>query len=370
MSLAEGQTSQLSEVIYLIKKIESVSIPPGLKEKIEVMLKRLRRMARQGQMAGEYESIAKYIDWCLSIPWNKRTQDNLDLNNAKAVMDSIHYSHEEIKQIVLEYLAILNRKTQAGETNYSSPVLAFVGVQGSGKTSLARAIAQALGRPFYRIALGAIGSSKELRGTPSEQLTGEPGQIIRALATSGSMNPVVLLDEFDKVAGSKASRTDFMAILLEILDPQQNQTFRDWYIDYPVDLSKILFIATANKLKTVTRELLDRLEIIQFPDYTPEVKAVIAKNYLYPQVLSYAGLQPQELQITDDAWPTIVQVYGKDAGVRRLERNLQKLARRTVKQIVLGQIQSLVVDANVAQQLAGDALPSIEDVRGLDYTGI
>jgi ATP-dependent Lon protease len=182
------------------------------------------------------------------------------------------------------------------------------------------------------------------------------------------MNPVILLDEFDKVSGSEKVRSDFMAILLEILDPQQNQTFRDLYIDYPVDLSKILFIATANKLNTVSRELLDRLEVIQFEDYNKEEKVVIAKRYLYPQVLEYAGLQPQEFQFTEEAWPVIIDIFGRDPGVRRLERNLQRLARKAIKQIILGQAQSVTMTPDLARQYSDEALPSIEKIRDLDYT--
>lgn len=362
------QTTQLSEVLYLIKKIEKENIPEALREKIEVKLKRLRRMARQGQMSGEYESVAKYIDWCLKVPWLQYNQDNLDLQNAKQVMDSMHYAHEDTKEVILEYLAILNRKNQLQAQDYISPVLAFVGVQGAGKTSLAKAIATSLGRPFYRISMGALGSGKELRGSPPESESGEPGQIIQSLANCGSMNPVILLDEFDKLSGSSEVRSDFMAILLEILDPQQNTNFRDHYIDYPVDLSKILFIATANKLSTVSRELLDRLEVIKFEDYNKQEKIVIAQKYLYPQVLEYAGLQQQEFQITSNAWPIIIDIFGQDPGVRRLERNLQRISRKAIKQIILGQTQTVTITPEVAQQYADEALPSIENIRNLDYT--
>ncbi len=368
MKTAADQTTQLAEVLYLKKKLEGAQIPEGLKEKIDVMLKRLRRMARQGQSSGEYESVAKYIDWSLSVPWSKYTQDNLDLANAKQVMDQMHYSHENVKQVILEYLAILNRKTQLGDTEYTSPVLAFVGVQGGGKTSLAKAIAHALGRSFTRISLGAVGSSSELRGVPYEDVSGEPGQVVKAMVRSQAMNPVILLDEFDKVSGSEAARKDFMAIMLELLDPQQNKTFRDHYVDFPVDLSKVLFIATANSFKPLSRELLDRLEIIQFEDYTLDEKVVIAKQFLFPQVLEYAGLKPEEMQITDEAWPILVRSYGQDMGVRRLERNLQKLSRGILKRIIQGEISNQVIDANNAGEFAEDKLPEIAEIQDIDYT--
>lgn len=362
------QTTQLAEVIYLLKKLEGARLPEGLREKIDIMLKRLRRMARQGQSAGEYEAVAKYIDWCMSIPWGKNVDDNLDLQNAKSVMDARHYSHDDVKGLILEFLAIMKRKTQLTDTNYSAPVLAFVGVQGSGKTTLAMAIAEALGRPFFRISLGAIGRSSELRGSPHAHFSGQPGQIIRCLVGSQCMNPVILLDEFDKVSGQEAMRKDFMAIMLEILDPQQNKTFRDWYIDYPVDLSKVLFIATANRFTTVARELLDRMEVVEFTDYTMDIKERIARDYLYPQALHYAGLQSGELQITEEAWPILVNAFGQDLGVRRLERNLQRVARKVIKRIITGEVTQVTIDAQNAQEFAKDALPAIEEIRHIDYT--
>ncbi len=362
------QTTQLSEVLYLTTKLEEANVPEDLKEKILLKIKRLRRMARQGQSAGEYESVAKYMDWCLSIPWGYYIKDNIDLVTAKRVMDSIHYGSEDVKAVVLEYLSMLTRKYQLKETKYSSPVLAFIGVQGSGKTSLARAIATALGRPFYRISLGALGHASELRGSPSENIGAEPGSILRSIAKAQCMNPVILLDEFDKISGESASRKDFMAIMLELLDPEQNTSFRDWYIDYPVDLSKVLFIATANRFTTISRELLDRLEFIEFNDYKLEEKAIIAKYYLFPKVLQYAGLDQEELIIKEEAWPTLVTVFGKEQGVRRLERNLQKLARGVLKKIVMEEVTSITIDKENVGEYIKNALPEIEAVRQIDYT--
>jgi len=363
-----GETTQLAEVLYLLKKLEGAVIPEGLKEKIDVMLKRLRRMARQGQLAGEYEATAKYIDWVLAVPWGKTTTDNLNLDNAKKIMDERHYAHDDVKERILEYLAIIQRKLSVGQKMYNAPVLAFVGVQGAGKTTLAKAIAESLGRSFYRISLGGLGDASELRGVPYSAVSAQPGQIVRALAQTKSMNPVILLDEFDKVSGHDAVRKDYMAILLEILDPQQNQTFRDLYIDYPLDLSKIIFIATANSFKPLSRELLDRLEIISFPDYTLPEKEAIAKKFLYPTILQYAGLRPEELQVADDAWPILTQAFATDQGVRRLERNLQMVARKAIKQIVTGKIKAAYIDAGVARALAQQVLPSIDEVQEVDYT--
>ena len=362
------QTTQLAEVLYLTEKLDNANIPPGLKDKISIQIKRLRRMARQGQYAGEYETIAKYVDWCLHVPWYSTIPDNLDLNSAKKIMDQFHYGSEDVKSVVLEYLAVLTRKNEMQDTHFSTPVLAFIGVQGAGKTCLAQAIAKALGRPFHRISLGALGHASELRGSPLENLSAQPGSIVRAIIRSKVMNPVILLDEFDKVSGNVAARQDFMAIMLEILDPAQNTTFRDWYIDYPIDLSKVLFIATANRFTTIARELLDRLEFIEFDDYSMEEKTVIAKHYLFPKVLKYAGLKDTELIITDDAWKILTQAYGKEMGVRRLERNLQKLARGTIKEIIMGSTNKVKIDKSNAEKYASRALPHIEKVRSIDYT--
>ena len=362
------KTTQLSEVLYLTAKLDEADIPLDLKENISLKIKRLRRMARQGHAAGEYESVAKYIDWCLSIPWRHYIKDNIDLRSAKKVMDSLHYGSEDVKSVVLEYLAMLTRKYDLGDTKYSSPVLAFVGVQGSGKTCLARAIAAALGRPFYRISLGALGHASELRGSPSENLGAEPGSIVRSIVRARCMNPVILLDEFDKVSGDEGSRKDFMAIMLELLDPEQNSTFRDWYVDYPVDLSKILFIATANRFTTISRELLDRLEFIEFNDYSFEEKTIIAKYYLFPKVLQYAGLKKEEFVIDDDVWSELTKAFGKEQGVRRLERNLQKIARGALKRITMKESTTVRVHKGNVDKYAKQALPSIERVRGIDYT--
>ena len=368
MATKTEQTSQLSEVLYLQAKLEGAVIPEGLREKIDLKLKRLRRMARQGQSAGEYEPVAKYIDWALSVPWGRYVKDNLDPTQTRAMMDRMHYGSDAVKNTVMEYMAVMHRKNQIGDSTFNAPVLAFVGVQGAGKTSLAQAIAKSMGRPFYRIALGAVGTSRELRGSSAGDLSSGPGQIVKALVNSKCMNPVVLLDEFDKVSGDDAARTDFMAIMLEILDPKQNTTFRDWYIDYPVDLSKVLFITTANRFKTITRELLDRLEFIEFPDYSPQEKMIIAKNYLMPKVYTYAGLQPKELIIEDSAWPALVEKFGQDNGVRRLEQNLQKLARRVLKMIYMGKFKTLTINSQNVAQFTDQILPTIEEVRHKDFT--
>jgi len=362
------QTDQLSEVVFLLKKLDGALLPEGLKEQIKLKLKRLRRTARQGQLSGEYESVSKYIDWCLAVPWGRFVPDVTDIVNAKKQMDTLFFGRDDVKEVIMEYLSIIARKASMGKSDYVAPVLAFVGVQGAGKTTLAKAIAKVLGRPFFRIPLGAIGSSAEVRGMSPEVLSSQPGQIIRSLVKSGCCNPVILLDEFDKVSGNEDLRKDFMSMMLEILDPQQNYAFKDQYIDYPVDLSKVLFIITANRFTTISRELLDRLEIIEFMDYTPEEKTVIAKNFLFPKALDYAGLTVGELQIADDVWPLFTRTYGNSQGVRRYERNLQRLCRKTLKRIMLGEITSLVINSTNAESYVNDVMTDIETLRDIDYT--
>ncbi len=365
----EETTTQLAEVIQLVRKVDAATnLPEQLREKLDTILKRLRRMARQGLNSNDYESVAKYLDWVLAFPWGQYTEENLDLIKAREIMDKHHYGSVRVKEVVMEYLAILNRKLSSDNVEITSPVLAFVGVQGAGKTSLSKAIAKALNRPFIRISLGAIGDSSQLRGRSYTHEGADPGRIIKAISEAGCLNPVILLDEFDKVSGREDLRTDFMAIMLEILDPGQNKTFKDLYLDYPVDLSRVLFIATANSFTTISRELLDRLDIIRFEDYNMEEKAIIAKHFLFPGVLEYAGLQPNELQITDEAWAILTQSFGVDAGVRRYERNLQKLARKVAKKIVMGEVNQVIVDQNNAPQFAEDTLPSIKEIKDINYT--
>jgi len=362
------QTSQLSEIAYLRDKVQEARLPSDLKEKIDGKLKRLRRVARQGSSSEEYESVAKYIDTAVNVPWGRYVRDNTDLNVARQILDSNHYGSDHVKDTIMEYLALMKRKTQNGESDYAAPALAFVGVQGAGKTSLAKAIAKSLGRPFYRLSLGALASGTELRGSPSSSVNGSAGRILRALIKSKCMNPVILLDEFDKISGRKSDRSDFMAILLEILDPGQNSSFRDIYLDHPADLSKVLFIATANRFQTITRELLDRLEFIEFHDYSAAEKAIIAQRYLMPKVYKYSGLKSEELIIKEDAWPILVQAFGSDNGVRRLEQNLQELARRVLKAIYLGSVSHVEINASNAAQFTKQALPAVDDIRHNDYT--
>lgn len=346
---------EIVEIEILAKNVKKAAMPEGLREKALKMISRLRRMAKFGSYSGEYELIEKYIDWIIGIPWDKYTKDNLDLENAKEILDRHHYGLTDVKNRLLEYLAVakLNpyEHIETGEGDAGggyarmeklegsaqhAPIICFVGIQGIGKTSMAKSIAKALGRKFVRISLGAMGSVTDLKGQSRAFLDAEPGQIIKALGRTGVRNPLILLDEVDKVSAAEGRRADINAALLEILDPEQNHSFVDSYIDYPVDLSSVLFICTANTLATLSAALLDRLEIIRFSSYSDEEKEKIGKHYLLPKVLRACGLKQEQLEIAESVWPLVIRPLGFDAGVRQLERNITTICRKAAKMIVEG----------------------------------
>lgn len=345
---SEGE--EIAEIEGLAEKVAKVAMPEGLREKALKMIGRLRRMARFGSYSGEYELIEKYVDWIVQIPWDKFTEDNLDLVNARELLDRHHYGLADVKIRILEFLAVAqlqpyeqievkegyDKMKELKGSAQSAPILCFVGIQGIGKTSMAKSIAQALDRKFIRISLGAMGSVTDLKGQSRAFLDAEPGQIIKALVRTGVRNPLILLDEVDKVSAAEGRRADINAALLEILDPEQNHSFMDSYIDYPVDLSTVLFICTANTLATLSAALLDRLEIIRFSSYSDEEKEKIGKHYLLPKVLRACGLKQEQIEIAESVWPLIIRPLGFDAGVRQLERNITTICRKAAKMIVEG----------------------------------
>ena len=357
--VASGPNEAIEEIIVLEKKITDAQLPQPLEERLLRMVSRLKRMARHGSYSGEFELIDKYADWVTRIPWKVTTEDQLDLIHAREAMEKNHYGMKPVKELVLDYLAVMKLNIEKGKTidginpvidsaqlqgsSSHAPIICFVGLQGVGKTTMAKSIAQALGRKFVRISLGALGSVTQLRGQSRAYLDAEPGQIVKALVRTGTMNPVILLDELDKVSGQSGLLSDVMAALLEILDPEQNYAFSDHYIDFPIDLSKVMFIATANNLGTLSAALLDRLEVIRFTSYTDEEKISIAKDYLLKKVLEGTALVPEQLEIQDNVWPMIVRPLGFDAGIRQLERNLTSLCRHAARQIVEGKAQKIVV---------------------------
>src|SRR3990167_2080026 len=324
----------------------SVGMPPELLKRVKGMLDRLNRMAKLGGYTEGYDTLERYIDIIDSIPWSKRTTDNLDLSATKKLLDANHFGLEEVKDRILEYLstAILKGRS-VKEAISKSPILLFVGLHGIGKTTFAISLADALGRKFVRIAMGAIGSVLELRGRSKVFPEAEPGQIIKALVRSQTMNPLILLDEIDKSSGETGLRQDVMATLLEILDPNQNTSFRDHYVDHPVDLSQVLFVCTANGLGNLSTALLDRLEVIKMPAYTDYEKEVIAKDYLLPKVLKEAGLKEGELTFDPNLWGQVIRPLVFDSGIRSLNRTLEAIARKAAKEIVEEKLKSVHITA-------------------------
>ncbi len=352
-----------SEVKELESKLAGANLPIGLRENAMKSVQRLYRSAKFGTYSAEFPATEKYIDWVTRIPFGRVTEDNLDLKNAKAVMDRTHYGMETIKSIILDYLSImqLQRSKRGGKERGQSanaPVMLFLGLQGVGKTSIARSIAEAMGRKFIRISLGAIGDVRTLRGSNRTSLDAEPGQIVKALINTGTMNPVILLDELDKASGNAGLLNDVMAALLEILDPEQNVSFVDHYIDYPADLSNVFFICTANNLGGISTALLDRMEVIRFTSYSDEEKTVIAKEYLLPRVFKNIGLNEKYIVVDDDIWPVLVRPVGFDAGLRQLERNIATMVRSATRRIVEGSQMPIVINAeNVKEFVLPDQGP-------------
>jgi ATP-dependent Lon protease len=336
------------ELKTLTKKVEETAgLPEDLKDRLLQMVQRLERMANLGHYAEEFDTLSRYIEVVTSVPWQAKTEDHLDLNRAKEIMDKSHFGMEYTKDRILEYLATLKLLNDRGRDMIArSPVILFVGLQGVGKTTLSKSIAEALGRKFVRIAMGGIGTPLEIRGKSKAFPEAEPGQIIKALIKSKVRNPVILLDEIEKASGESGLRMDIMAILLELLDPAQNKDFRDHYIDYPVDLSSVLFICSANNTGTITTALMDRMEVIKMPSYTDNEKLVIARDYLLPQIFERSGLNPGELEIDPNLWPGIVRPFGYDSGIRSLGRTLESICRKVAKEIVEGKSTKVFINAD------------------------
>lgn len=328
-----------SQIKTLEDKINIASLPPDLKEKINTMLNLLKVSVKQGSNSMvSFESVSNYINWIASIPFNIETQDVLDLAHAKQVLDRNHYGLDPVKARILEYLAsiILKIQTNKTDTVIRAPIICLVGLVGTGKTTLAYSMAQALGRNFERIPFGGMGDVRALRGQSRAFPDAEPGFIIKKLVSAKSRNCVILLDELDRVTDD--ARADIMGALVELLDPEQNKAFTDHYIDYPVDLSHVLFVATANNTGNIATAVLDRLEIIQMPSYTDEEKIVIAKQYLFPKILSATGISNKQLLVQDDVWPLIIRPLGFDSGIRSLDRTIEGIARKVARMIVEGKL--------------------------------
>lgn len=332
----------LSEIEKLKKKLQSITLPANLHDKALAQIERIGLTLKYGGNLSQLDITAKYIDWITAIPWDKKTEDILDIQKAKDVLDKNHYGLEKIKNRILEYLAVLiiEKKKSMGISH--APSLFFVGLAGTGKTTLAVSIAQALGKKFIRIPFGGLSSALDLRGQSKTSPEAEPGMIIRALRRAGSKNPVILLDELDRI--TPESRAAIMGVLIELMDPEQNAAFTDYFIDYPIDLSQVLFVATANNTNNISTAVLDRLEIIQMPSYTDEEKINIAKNYVLPRYLKDSGLSSDNLKIEDGLWLKLTRPLGFDAGIRSLERTIEGVVRKVAYKIVSGQGTNFVIN--------------------------
>jgi ATP-dependent Lon protease len=326
------------DIQKLQDKLKAVDIPEELKEKLDLLITRLERMSRFENYSSEYETLSRYINVISTYPWNRYSEDNLDLEHAKYVLDKNHFGINNVKERVLEYLAIMNLNR-----NQAAPIICFVGLQGIGKTTMSKSISEALGRKFIRISLGGMASVLDIRGQSKVNPDAEEGYIIKSMTRAGTSNPVILLDEIDKISDESNLRSGIFAALLEILDPEQNTSFLDHYLDFPVNLSKAMFILTANNLGTISSALLDRLEIIRFSSYTDEEKMRIAKEYLLPKVYKETGLQQDEFKINEDVWTNIVRPLGYEAGIRELERTIMAIARKAAKQILLKETSMVVI---------------------------
>ncbi len=346
---AIAQTDFADELVKLKAKVDATKLPEDLGVKAIEMLGRLNRMINTGVYSAEYDRISHYIDWITSIPWGETTTDKLDIVAAATNMNKSHYGMQETKDRILEYLATIKlRMDQGGEKVVRAPAIFLVGLVGTGKTTFAYSLAETLGRKFARIPFGGLGSAQDLRGKSRLFAEAEPGHIVKALRDAGSMNPIILLDEIDRVGAEE--RADIMGVLVELLDPTQNNRFLDHYLDFPLDLSQVLFVATANNTTNVATAVLDRLELIQMPSYTDEEKIHISREYLLPKALKESGLLSSQLVIDESVWPVVARPLGYDAGIRTLQRTLAALTRRVAREIVEGKTAIVKVDISNYKQ--------------------
>jgi ATP-dependent Lon protease len=322
-----------AEVVELRKRLDEADLPAEVRKEAD---RELRRLERLPPAAPDYQVIRTYLEFLLELPWHKASREPIDLVRARQVLDEDHFGLDDIKERILEHLAVLKLNPEA-----AAPILCFVGPPGVGKTSLGKSIARALGRKFERLSLGGLHDEAELRGHRRTYIGAMPGRILQALRRAGAANPLVMLDEVDKLG--RDFRGDPAAALMEILDPAQNSTFRDNYLDLPFDLSGVFFITTANSLDSIPRPLLDRMEILRLPGYSDEEKVEIARRYLLPRRLKEAGLTPEQLQVPDESLRYIMSRYTREAGVRELERSIGRLARKVAKRFAEGRSEPVTV---------------------------
>jgi ATP-dependent Lon protease len=350
---------QQAEITELRDKVEQAGMPEEIKTRA---LKEVDRMSRIPSASPEVGVIRTYVDWLVALPWNVSSDDLLDIREAARILDEDHYGLEKIKERILEYLAV---RTLADKIR--SPILALIGPPGVGKTSLGRSVARAMGRKFVRMSLGGIHDEAEIRGHRRTYIGALPGRIIQNIKTAGSNNPVFMLDEVDKIGMD--FRGDPSSALLEVLDPEQNNTFQDNYLEVPFDLSKVLFIATGNLIDPIPAALRDRMEIIQLPGYTQQEKIEIGKRFLIPKQKENHGLLDKHIEITDEAMTELVQAYTKEAGVRNLEREIASLMRKVARSVAEGRKRKTVVDRKKLVEFLGPPRWEYGELEAEDQTG-
>jgi ATP-dependent Lon protease len=333
--LGDDEGGEQAEAAQLRERLAKADLPDDVRKEAE---RELSRMEKLPAMAPDYHVIRTYLDFILELPWKTSSEDRLDLNEAQKVLDEDHYDIQDVKERILEFLAVIKLRPDA-----KSPILCFIGPPGVGKTSLGRSIARAMGRHFERLSLGGVRDEAELRGHRRTYVGAMPGRIIQSIRRAGVNNPVMMLDEIDKLGNDY--RGDPASALLEILDPEQNNTFTDHYLDLPFDLSKAFFIATANQIGPIPPPLRDRMEVIQLVGYSDREKLQIARRYLVPRQVRENGLTPEQFEITDDAISLIATRYTREAGVRQLERTIGRLGRKVALRIAQGQTEKITVDA-------------------------
>jgi ATP-dependent Lon protease len=341
--LGESDPEQ-AEIKELRDRANEVNLSDEARKAVDRELGRLEKLPAA---AAEYGVIRTYLEWILSLPWDKESEDNLDLVQARKVLDEDHYDLDKVKERILEYLAVSKLK----EGDLSGPILCFVGPPGVGKTSLGQSIARTLGRKFVRISVGGVRDEAEIRGHRRTYIGAMPGTIMRALRDAETKNPVFLIDEIDKMGADW--RGDPASAMLEVLDPEQHSTFRDHYLDLPFDLSKVLFICTANQIETIPPPLLDRMDVINLSGYTEEEKLGIGKKYLVPKQLKAHGLARSLLSFTEKGLRTIIREYTREAGVRQLERQIAAVCRKAARRIAEGEKEKMSVDENLVRESLG-----------------
>ncbi len=369
-----GDEDEAAGVDELAERLAKLNLPAVVQKEIDKELSRLNRASSESM---EALVIRTYLETVVELPWNQRTTEGLDLSHAQGVLDEDHYGLDDVKDRVLEYLAV--RQLQQGKSDDSEPsgneddrspkgtILMFAGPPGTGKTSIAKSIARAMGRKYVRVALGGARDEADIRGHRRTYVGAMPGRIIEGLKRAGTKNPVFLLDEVDKLGVSFQGNP--AAALLEVLDPAQNDSFTDHYLGVPFDLSEVMFIATANFLGDIPAPLLDRMEIVEFSGYTEDEKLAIARKYLVPRRICESGLEPEQLDITDDAISTTISSYTREAGVRQLERELGKVARKVARKIAGDEVEKFAVDLDNVDDLLGRPTVHPEHAATEDHVG-